>query len=108
MNKHILQRTLSPSHIKLQIQYGSDHHEIHLTSQDDHIRIEHLINEIERVTKVPKSHQTILYKGQRLDTTSHTYLHDLHLFNNSKLFVLGTQREYHQSTFIPEPNKIYE
>lgn len=92
----------SPSYIKLQIQYGSDHYEVHLSSKNDPIRMEQLINEIEKITKVPKCHQTILYKGQRLNHRPEATLDDLHLFNNSKLFVSGTQREYHDKSCCPD------
>jgi hypothetical protein len=120
-------RSSSAHYIKLQIQYGSDHHELYLANEDKQIRIEQVIEEIEKLTNVPKCHQTIIYKGQRLDHRPQAKLDDLHLFNNSKLILSGTQRQFHDkyccpdhehpcvplltekpTGFTPEPNKTYE
>ena len=130
-------RSASAHYIKLQIQYGSDHHELYLASQEKQIRLEQVIEEIEKLTKVPRCHQTLMYKGQRLDHRPEAKLDDLHLFNNSKLILSGTQRQFHDkyccpdhehphvpllktksvgsvpqeekpTGFIPEPNKTYE
>ena len=120
--------------MKLQIQYGSDIHELFLTGDDQQIRVEHILDQIEKLTKVPKCHQNILYKGQRIDQKPQVNLDDLYIFNNSKLILTGTQRQFHDRSccsdhdhpisstilpkkqetcptvhgFIPEPNKTYE
>lgn len=115
--------------MKLQIQYGSDIHELFLTNHNQQIRVEQILDEIEQLTKVPKSHQNILYKGQRIDRKPQVNLDDLYIFNNSKLILTGTQRQSHDHSvsspplnilpkkqdtcptihgFIPEPNKTYE
>lgn len=117
--------------MKLQIQYGSDIHELFLIGDDQQIRVEHILDQIEKLTKVPKCHQNILYKGQRIDQKPQVNLDDLYIFNNSKLILTGTQRQFpdhdhpissnknivlpkKQETcpivhgFIPEPNKTYE
>ncbi|CAF0717719.1 unnamed protein product [Adineta steineri] len=112
--------------IKLQIQYGSDLYELLLSSKDNKIQVEHVLNEIEKLTKIPKCHQTLIYKGQRLDHKPKENLEDLYIFNNSKLILSKTQRSSHDKCdylnlssqkqqnntdligFTPEPNKKYE
>lgn len=119
--------------MKLQIQYGCDIHELFLTSQDQSIRVEQILDQIEQLTKVPKCQQNLLYKGQRIDQKPQANLDDLYIFNNSKLILTSIQRQSHthsndmninrdKSTvlpkrqeiipnvngFVPEPNKTYE
>ena len=87
--------TPSSRYIKLQVQYGSDLYELLLSSKDKKIRIEHVLDEIEKLTKVPKSYQTLMYKGQRLDHKPEANLDDLYIFNNSKLILSRTQKQFH-------------
>ncbi|CAF4313240.1 unnamed protein product [Adineta steineri] len=112
--------------IKLQIQYGSDLYELLLSSKDNKIQVEQVLNEIEKLTKIPQCHQTLIYKGQRLDHKPNEDLEDLYIFNNSKLILSKTQRSSHDKCdylnlssqkqqnntdligFTPEPNKNYE
>jgi hypothetical protein len=90
-------------YIKLQIQYGSDLYEILLSSKDNHrIRVENVLDEIEKITKVPKCHQSIIYKGQRLDHKPQANLDDLYIFNNSKLILTGTQKQFHDKYCCPD------
>ncbi|CAF1162453.1 unnamed protein product [Rotaria sordida] len=99
-NNSIVDTTLS-HYIKLQIQYGSDLYEMLLSSKDNKIRVENLLDEIEKLTKVPKCHQTIMYKGQRLDHKPQANLDDLYIFNNSKLILSGTQKQFHDKYCCP-------
>ena len=93
----------SPLHCqKLQIQYGSDHYELFLSSQNDPIRVEQLMDEIEKRIKVPRCHQTVMHKGQRLEHEPHASLLDLHIFNNSRLILSGTQRRDHDKSCCPD------
>jgi hypothetical protein len=92
----------SSRYIKLQIQYGSDLYEILLSSKDNKIRVEHVLDEIEKLTKVPKCHQSIIYKGQRLDHKPQANLDDLYIFNNSKLILTGTQKQFHDKYCCPD------
>ena len=123
--------------MKLQIQYGCDIYELFLTSKDQHIRVEQILEQIEQLTKVPKCQQNLLYKGQRIDQKPQANLDDLFIFNNSKLILTGTQRQSDDhptemkskkntnreqsiitpkrqeiipnvNGFVPEPNKTYE
>jgi len=88
--------------IKLQIQYGSDLYELLLSSKDNKIRVENVLDEIEKIIKVPKCHQSIMYKGQRLDHKPKANLDDLYIFNNSKLILTGTQKQYHDKYCCPD------
>ncbi|CAF2393554.1 unnamed protein product [Rotaria sp. Silwood2] len=99
-NNSIIDTTLS-HYIKLQIQYGSDLYELLLSRKDNKIRVEHVLDEIEKLTKVPKCHQTIMYKGQRLDHKPQANLDDLYIFNNSKLILSGTQKQFHDKYCCP-------
>ncbi|CAF0879511.1 unnamed protein product [Rotaria sp. Silwood1] len=99
-NNSIVDTTLS-HYIKLQIQYGSDLYELLLSSKDNKLRVEHVLDEIEKLTKVPKCHQTIMYKGQRLDHKPQANLNDLYIFNNSKLILSGTQKQFHDKYCCP-------
>ena len=89
-------------YIKLQIQYGSDLYELLLSTNDKKIRVEHILDEIEKMTKVPKCHQSIIYKGQRLDQKPEANLDDLYIFNNSKLILTGTQKQFHDKYCCPD------
>ncbi len=100
-NNSILDRP-SSRYIKLQIQYGSDLYEILLLNKDNQIRVEHVLDEIEKLTKVPKCHQSIMYKGQRLDHKPNANLDDLYIFNNSKLILTGTQKQFHDKYCCPD------
>lgn len=91
----------SSRYIKLQIQYGSEIYELLLSNKDKNILVEHLLNEIEKLTKVPKCHQSIIYKGQRLDHKPQANLDDLYIFNNSKLILTGTQKQFHDKYCCP-------
>lgn len=102
-NNTIVDRGLS-RYIKLQIQYGSDLYELLLSSEDNKIRIEHVLDEIEKITKLPKCHQTIIYKGQRLDHKPKAYLDDFYIFNNSKLVLSKTQKHSHDKYCYPNRN----
>jgi len=101
-NNSILDIPSSSRYIKLQIQYGSDLYEILLSSKDNKIRVEHVLDEIEKLTKVPKCHQSIIYKGQRLDHKPQANLDDLYIFNNSKLILTGTQKQFHDKYCCPD------
>jgi Mg2+/Co2+ transporter CorC len=94
-NNNSILDTTSSRYIKLQIQYGSDLYELLLSSKDNKIRVENVLDEIEKIIKVPKCHQSIMYKGQRLDHKPKSNLDDLYIFNNSKLILTGTQKQYH-------------
>ena len=87
---------------KLQIQYGSDLYEIVLSNKDQKLRVEHVLDEIEKLIKVPKCHQSLIYKGQRLDQKLTTNLDELYIFNNSKLILNGTQKQYHDRYCCPD------
>lgn len=100
-NKSIVDRSLS-RYIKLQIQYGCELHEVLLSNKDNKIRVEHVLDEIEKLTKVPKCHQSIMYKGQRLDHKPKANLDDLYIFNNSKLILTGTQKQFHDKYCCPD------
>ncbi|CAF0760468.1 unnamed protein product [Didymodactylos carnosus] len=100
-NPNASENVPNPKYLKLQVQYGSDHHELLLSRKDD-IKIGHVQDEIERITKVPKCHQTIVYKGQRLDHTPDARLDDLYIFNNSKLQLAGTQTQFHDKYCCPD------
>jgi len=101
-NNNSIVDTPSSCYIKLQIQYGSDLYELLLSSKNNKIRVEHVLDEIEKVTKVPKCHQSIMYKGQRLDQTPKANLDDLYIFNNSKLILTGTQKQFHDKYCCPD------
>lgn len=92
--------------MKLQIRYGSDLHEIFVANQDDRIRVQDLLDQIEKQLKVPICHQSLIYKGQRLDQTPTTTLDDLHIFNNSKLILTGTQKRFHNKYCCPDHEHI--
>jgi hypothetical protein len=100
-NNNSILDTPSSRYIKLQIQYGSELYELLLSSKDHQIRVEHILDEIEKLTKVPKCHQSIIYKGQRLDQTPQANLDDLYIFNNSKLILTGTQKQLHDKYCCP-------
>ncbi|CAF3351603.1 unnamed protein product [Rotaria socialis] len=93
---------ISSHYIKLQIQYGSDLYELLLSNKTNRIQVDHVLDEIEKLTKVPKCHQTIMYKGQRLDHKPKANLDDLYIFNNSKLILSGTQKQYHDKYCCPD------
>jgi hypothetical protein len=95
-NNNSILDTSSSRYIKLQVQYGGDLYELLLTSKDNQIRVEHVLDEIEKLLKVPKSHQSIMYKGQRLDHKPKANLDDLYIFNNSKLILTGRQKQIHE------------
>jgi hypothetical protein len=101
-NNNSVLNTSSSRHIKLQIQYGSDLYELLLSSKDNKIRVEHILDEIEKLTKVPKCHQSLMYKGQRLDYSPKANLDDLYIFNNSKLILTGTQKQFHDKYCCPD------
>jgi len=94
-NNNSILNTPSSRYIKLQVQYGGDLYELLLTSKDNQIRVEHILDEIEKLIKVPKCHQSIMYKGQRLDHKPKANLDDLYIFNNSKLILTGRQKQIH-------------
>jgi len=101
-NNNSILDTISSRYIKLQIQYGSDLYELLLSSKDNKIRVENVLDEIEKIIKVPKCHQSIMYKGQRLDHKPKTNLDDLYIFNNSKLILTGTQKQFHDKYCCPD------
>ena len=101
-NENQLINRFNTNYIKLQVQYGSDHYEIYLSSKEKVIHMVNVMDEIERLVKVPKCHQTIIYKGQRLDHQPHAKLNELHIFNNSKLFLSGTQHQFHDKRCCPD------
>lgn len=88
----------SSQYIKLQIQYGTDHYELLVSSKENKIQVTHVLDAIEKLTKVPKYHQTIIYKGQRIDNKLTANLDDLFIFNNSKLTLTKRQQSYHNMT----------
>jgi len=88
--------------MKLQIQYGSDIYEIFLSNKNNKIQVEDILDEIEKRLKVSKCHQSLIYKGQRLDKEPNAYLDDFCIFNNSKLILSGTQKQIHDKYCCPD------
>lgn len=114
--------------MKLQIRYGSNLHEICLANKHGKFHVQDLLEQIEKDLQVPICHQSLMFKGQRVDQqATTTNLNDLYIFNNSKLILTGTQQQVHNKDgrldhepkklelssmppngFTPEPNKTYE
>ncbi|CAF0781537.1 unnamed protein product [Adineta ricciae] len=99
--------TTSTHCMKLQVQYGSDFYELLLTSKEKKICIEQVLEEIEKRLKVPKCHQILMYKGQRLDQKAKTNLDELYIFNNSKIILTRTPKQLldEQSSSIQSPKE---
>lgn len=98
--------------MKLQVQYGSDVYELLLISKEKKICMEHVLEEIEKRIKVPKCHQILMYKGQRLDQKAKTNLDELYIFNNSKIILARTPKqlldEQNSSIQSPKERKIID
>lgn len=74
--------------LKIEVAHGSDRHEISLYKADLPTVFD-LMEELEKKTRVPKSHQQILYKGQRLHQLPTHALSKFGIFNGNRLLLVG-------------------
>lgn len=74
--------------LKLEVSHGSDRHQISLYKNEEPIVLD-LMEELEKKTRVPKSYQQLVFKGQKLNLNPQGVLTKYGLFSGSRLMLVG-------------------
>jgi hypothetical protein len=74
--------------LKVEVAHGSDRHDISLFKANLPTVFD-LMEELEKKTRVPKSHQQIIYKGQKLSQNPTQPLSKFGIFNGNRILLVG-------------------
>lgn len=74
--------------LKLEVAHGSDRHDISIYKTDVPVVFD-LMDELEKKTRVPKSQQQIIYKGQKLHQQPTAPLVKFGLFSGNRVLLVG-------------------
>jgi hypothetical protein len=74
--------------LKLEVAHGSDRHDVSIYKTELPTVFD-LMDELEKKTRVPKSHQQVIYKGQKLHQQPTQPLSKFGIFNGNKILLVG-------------------
>ena len=74
--------------LKVEVAHGSDRHDVSLYKSDLPTVFD-LMDELEKKTRVPKSHQQVIYKGQKLHQQPTQALSKFGIFNGNRILLVG-------------------
>ena len=75
--------------IKVEVQHGSDRHQLILKGLNKNVTVLDLQNELERITTVPLREQRLFYKAQEMNTAPYKTLKEFDIDNNSVVKLVG-------------------
>lgn len=86
--------------IKLEVQHGSDRHQILMKSVNRNVTIQDLQNELEKVTTVPLRDQRLFFKAQELNQTPFKTLKEYDIDNNSVIKLVGDPAKWKYQNYF--------
>ncbi len=86
--------------IKMEVQHGSDRHQIILKGQKNNLTVQDLQTELEKVTAVPVKDQRLFFKSQELHLQPFKKLKDCELENNHVLKLVGEPSKLRYSNYF--------
>ena len=90
--------------IKLEVQHGSDRHQIILKGQYKTLTVLDLQNEIERVTAVPVRDQRLFFRAQELHNTPFKTIRECEIENNNMVRLVGEPSKIRYSNYFGRIN----
>lgn len=90
--------------MKVEVQHGSDRHQIILRGQNKTLTVLDLQNEMERVTAVPVRDQRVFFKSQELHMTPFKTLKECDLENNNCVKLVGDPSKLRYSNYFGRLN----
>lgn len=85
--------------IKIEIQHGSDRHQIILRGQNHRLTVSDLQKELEIKSFVPVETQRIYFRSQELNLTPYKLLKDFDIKNNNVIRLVGEPSKMLYSNF---------
>lgn len=86
--------------IKVEVQHGSDRHQVILKGQQKTVTVQDLQNELERITAVPVKDQRLFFKSQELHNTPYKTLKECELENNHVVKLVGEPSKLRYSNYF--------
>ncbi len=86
--------------IKVEVQHGSDRHQVILKGQQKTVIVQDLQNELERITAVPVKDQRLFFKSQELHNTPYKTLKECELENNHVVKLVGEPSKLRYSNYF--------
>lgn len=90
--------------LKVEVQHGSDRHQLILKGQNKNITVADLQMELERITAVPIKDQRLFFKAQELHTTPYKTLKECDIENNHVIKLVGDPARVRYSNYFGRLN----
>ena len=90
--------------LKVEVQHGSDRHQLILKGHNRNITVSDLQNELQRVTSVPIPEQRLFFKSQELHTTPYKTLKECDIENNHVIKMVGDPSRVRYSNYFGRLN----
>ncbi len=90
--------------MKIEVQHGSDRHQVLLKGQNKTLTVLDLQNEIEKITSVPIKDQRVYFKAKELNTTPLSTLKECQLENNHVIKLVGEPSKMVHSKYFGRVN----
>jgi hypothetical protein len=86
--------------IKVEVQHGSDRHQVILKGQQKTVTVQDLQTELEKITAVPVKDQRLFFKSQELHNTPYKTLKECELENNHVVKLVGEPSKLRYSNYF--------
>lgn len=90
--------------LKIEIQHGSDRHQLILKGHERSITVQDLQNEVERLTAVPVRDQRLYFKAQELHLTPNKTLKECDIENNCVIKMVGDPSKIRYTNYFGRVN----
>ena len=90
--------------LKIDVQHGSDRHQVILKGHERNVQVQDLQNEIERITAVPVKDQRLFFKSQELHLQPHKTLKECEVENNCLIKMVGDPSKIRYSNYFGRMN----
>ena len=91
--------------LKIEVEHGSDRHQIILTEKDKQLTVLDMQNEIEKITAVSVKDQRLFHKSHEVSQTPFKTLQECELENNSTIKLVGEPNRLRYANFFGQPRQ---